>query len=143
MWLADGQGAAAARAVVALHSVEVIAELLDDAALLDGPLTAPMPAPVRPGVGVGWVDGPRGLLVHRYEADAAGTLVSATLLTPTAQNAAWLSEMLADALTAADTDRRDLALEDAIREADPCLPCSSSAVGAMGVRVDDQPAGGL
>lgn len=145
-WLGGGGAAVAARAVMAVHSVEAIGALLDDGALTYGPLTVPVPGTAVPGtavpgtavpgVGVGWVDGPRGLLVHRYAADADGTLTAATLLTPTAQNAGWLAEMLARVLAGAGST---LAVEGAIREADPCLPCTASEPGRMGVQVEDVP----
>ncbi|HEX7661736.1 MAG TPA: hypothetical protein VF444_19880, partial [Pseudonocardiaceae bacterium] len=87
------------------------------------------------GVGVGWVDGPRGLLVHRYATAADGRLTGATLLTPTAQNEVWLAELLRQAAETTP-DALEPGLEAAIREADPCLPCSSAPPGAMGVRVE-------
>ncbi|MCL2317182.1 MAG: nickel-dependent hydrogenase large subunit [Actinomycetia bacterium] len=132
-WRTGGGGASAARAVIVVHAVETIAGLLGAPALVAGDVSVPLP-PSGPGVGVGWVDGARGLLVHRYEVDAAGVIARATILTPTAQNEPWLGEMLRAAAQDRGTDRARL--EDAIREADPCLPCSSAPAGAMGLVVD-------
>lgn len=128
-WLGHG-GAGAARAIMTVHAVEAIAALLDDPALTRGDTS--VPARVGDGVGVGWVDGPRGLLVHRYQAEG-GLLVKAQILTPTAQNEPWLAELLTQAAAA---DAAALDLEDAIRETDPCLPCSSAPPGAMGLLVE-------
>lgn len=136
-WRACGGGSAGARAVLAVHSVEVVGRLLDERAWSDGPLILPAaPAPSAARVRVGWVDGPRGLLVHRYATDAAGIVTGATILTPTAQNERWLAELLRSAAGPGPQDVRTDAMEDAIREADPCLPCASAPAGAMGLRVE-------
>ncbi|MDR0482103.1 MAG: nickel-dependent hydrogenase large subunit [Cellulomonadaceae bacterium] len=147
--------APAARAIMALHCVEVVAEILQDPRILIGTavdpsqglagharMTGPGDSAVLSGseahsVGVGWVDGARGLLVHRYDADTAGQVLSATILTPTAQNERWLGDMLqtvVDQATPAEVGSR---VEQAIHDADPCLPCSSAPAGAMNVIVDD------
>ena len=94
---------------------------------------------MKPGTGIGVVDGPRGLLAHEYEVDEAGTVTGCRILTPTAQNEGWLAGMLRASLAAAgdgDADREAWA-EAAIRAADPCLPCTSAPEGGMGVTVDD------
>jgi NAD-reducing hydrogenase large subunit len=128
-WL-EGGSAPAARAVVTLHCVESIAVLLADPLLLDAEVSQTLPA-VSAATGVGWVDGARGLLVHSYTTDSAGVLVGAQILTPTAQNEYWLARLL---LQAADAD--SAALEDAVREADPCLPCATAPKGRMGLVVE-------
>jgi NAD-reducing hydrogenase large subunit len=79
------------------------------------------------------VDGARGLLVHRYRVDRAGAVDQALVLTPTAQNEYWLARLLVAALRAG---AGETALEGAIREADPCLPCVSAPAGLMGVEVE-------
>lgn len=94
---------------------------------------------MKPGTGIGVVDGPRGLLAHEYEVDEAGTVTGCRILTPTAQNEGWLAGMLRASLAAAgdgDADREAWA-EAAIRAADPCLPCTSAPEGGMGVTVED------
>jgi NAD-reducing hydrogenase large subunit len=137
-WLANGGGAHAARAVMTVHSVESIGVLLGQGALVRGPVARPVSGFTRHPVGVGWVDGPRGLLVHRYAADGDGTVTSATILTPTAQNEPWLAELLAAAAGVGSGDEASSrsGMEDAIREADPCLPCSSAPAGGMGLQVE-------
>jgi NAD-reducing hydrogenase large subunit len=80
------------------------------------------------------VDGARGLLVHRYRVDEASRVDQALVLTPTAQNEYWLSRLLVAALTGpAGAD--ELALEEAVREADPCLPCAAAPPGHMGLEI--------
>lgn len=132
-WLLTNADAAGARAVMCVQAAEEIASLLDNPALVSGETSLPV-SDFEPGaVGVGWVDGPRGLLVHRYQAGEDGRLAAAQILTPTAQNEVWLAELLT-ATAANSTD--PLGMEDAVREADPCLPCSSAPVGGMGLQVD-------
>lgn len=128
-WTAH-RGATAARSVLLVHALEVIGELLGRPELTSA--AAPAAVTLADGVGVGWVDGPRGLLVHRYEA-RAGRLVAATILTPTVQNEAWLAEMLTQVTQDAANPDATAALESAVREADPCLPCSSAQPGTMGL----------
>ena len=135
-WLAAGGNARAAQAIMMLHSVEAIGALLDSSALVAGPATT-----VTTGVprndGVGWVDGPRGLLVHRYVSTAEGVASAVTILTPTAQNEPWLSGLLRAVIDGSPADSPDrMGLEDAIREADPCLPFSAAPPGTMELQVD-------
>lgn len=118
-------GPAAAQAVAVADALAAVVDLAGPAAAA---LAAADPAALRAGPAEpagAVVDGPRGLLVHEYAADAAGRLTAARILTPTAQNEPWLAGMLA----AMDP-------EQAIRAADPCLPCTSAPAGAMGVIVD-------
>ena len=135
-WVRNHGGAHAARAIIVVHCVEVIAALLDDPALTSGPVVLPWPSHLVAGTGVGWVDGARGLLVHRYVIDANERVTSATILTPTAQNELWLGDLLRTAAKASGEQAVRASMEDAIREADPCLPCSAAPAGTMDLRVD-------
>jgi NAD-reducing hydrogenase large subunit len=135
-WLAAGGSARAARAIMMLHSVEAIGALVESSALVTGPCTTAT-AGVPRDEGVGWVDGPRGLLVHRYVSAANGVAGTVTILTPTAQNEPWLAGLLRAVVDASPPDGPDrMGLEGAIREADPCLPCSSAPPGTMALQVD-------
>lgn len=138
-WLATDGSALTARAIVALHAVEEITgQLIARPAALNSTTIAPLPA-LTGGTtsGTGWVDGPRGLLVHHYQADADLTLVGAQILTPTAQNEGWLADLLSSAASGQpDQLRLRTVMEESIREADPCLPCTSEPVGAMDLEID-------
>lgn len=149
-WVAAGGDAAWARAVVTLHVVEVIEELLRRPELVAGPVLVESgtagwrePAGRERRQASGWVDGARGLLVHSYKQDAVGVLRSATISTPTAQNETWLASLLRSALLdhgpidphGTVTARLRAQLEGAVREADPCLPCTSLPLGEMDVRL--------
>ena len=95
-------------------------ELLAEPGVVDNSL--------RDGTATGIVDGPRGLLVHRYTVED-GNLVDCQILSPTAQNEGWLARMLTQASTPAE-------MEHAIRSADPCLPCTSAPEGAMNINIE-------
>ncbi|MDR0782795.1 MAG: nickel-dependent hydrogenase large subunit [Propionibacteriaceae bacterium] len=144
-WRDRSGGATSARAIITLHGVEVIEALLNAPELTSGPSAVPWSGELPAGIGVGWVDGARGLLVHRYEIGEDGRVRAATILTPTAQNEPWLGDLLTTAATEVDQGRRRAQLEEAIHEADPCLPCSAAPAGAMDLVVDmvDQGKGGL
>lgn len=141
-WLAGGRDAASARVIITLHvlekTVELVSELLR---LLElGELEACPPEKqlrFTEGIATGLVDGPRGLLAHTYRSDPQGIITAATILTPTAQNEPWLADLLTQAIAKEDAGRQ-AALEQSIREADPCLPLSSAPEGQMGLQVDTQ-----
>ncbi|AKK02513.1 coenzyme F420-reducing hydrogenase, alpha subunit [Corynebacterium epidermidicanis] len=126
--LGESTSPLAAQKALLQRSLTAVAEILTQQAVHGGLLHAEKQSPRTGGVGV--VDGPRGLLIHRYDSDGEGNLVSCNILTPTAQNEWWLSDMLASSLAA---ER----IEAAIRAADPCLPISSAPAGAVNVKVEE------
>ncbi|MDR0432839.1 MAG: nickel-dependent hydrogenase large subunit [Bifidobacteriaceae bacterium] len=140
-WLAGPGGPLAARAIMALSSVEAIATELDLLDPSDSDLRATTANTSAEGVGVGWVDGARGLLVHRYEAAPGGTVRAGIVLTPTAQNEPWLAQLLTEAIGQNQGPEAVALAEQAIRDVDPCLPCSAAPPGQMHLEILDQPAG--
>lgn len=104
---------------------------------LTGPQTlvapAPDPQPQAGASGFGIVDGPRGLLVHRYACDEHGQLAAAQILTPTALNAGWLAAMLT-----AFAEQPD-GFGWAIHTADPCLPVAAAPPAAMNLTIVPAP----
>lgn len=86
------------------------------------------------GTGIGAVDGPRGLLIHRYTA-RDGNLVECQILSPTAQNEPWLAHTLRQLITRGEIEL----VEAAIRAADPCLPCTAAPRGLMNVEIVEEP----
>ena len=114
--------ARAAEILLALHEAR---RLLAD-------YTSSEPAtPVRPRAGsAAWAtEAPRGLLWHRYDTDAAGTITSARIVPPTSQNQARIEMDLSVSLEALGLDRDDDALrlraETVIRNYDPCISCAT------------------
>lgn len=90
---------------------------------------------VRAGRGVAALEAPRGTLFHEYEIDDDGRVVSANVITPTAQNLANAEHDLRSAAgnrLAAMPPRNDaelrLDLEMVARAYDPCISCSVHVV---------------
>ena len=91
---------------------------------------------VRAGRGVGAIEVPRGTLFHEYEIDDDGRVVSANVITPTAQNLANTERDLRSAVEAileeggkdVDAGRLKTGLEMVARAYDPCISCSVHVV---------------
>ena len=97
--------------------------------------------------GIGCCEAPRGTLFHHYQVDANGLMEKVNLLIATSQN------NLAMNLAVGQTARRFVSWrtlqegmlnrgEAAIRCFDPCLSCSTHAVGRMPLMVELRDAGG-
>ena len=82
----------------------------------------------RAGVGFGVSEAPRGMLWHRYEIDAEGTILDARIVPPTSQNQLAIEQDLRDFVqrhvTLGDDELRDRC-EQAIRNHDPCISCAT------------------
>jgi coenzyme F420-reducing hydrogenase alpha subunit len=82
----------------------------------------------RAGVGYGCTEAPRGILYHRYELDASGTILDAKIVPPTSQNQRTIEEDLRGVVEhSLDMPDDDLALrcEQTIRNYDPCISCAT------------------
>lgn len=115
------------------NSLRILAEIADTDGRLVG---TPSQQPTRSGVGL--VDGPRGVLAHAYEVDESEVVTAAHVLTPTAQNEPWLAELLTEACAGPESERAPRA-EEAIRAADPCMPCASMPPGMMNIEFKEEP----
>jgi coenzyme F420-reducing hydrogenase alpha subunit len=82
----------------------------------------------RAGVGRGCTEAPRGILFHRYRIDEAGIIREAKIVPPTAQNQRTIEEDLREfagmALDLPD-DQLTWQCEQAVRNYDPCISCST------------------
>ncbi len=100
--------------------------LLENYTLPDESAAAVTP---RAGIGCGATEAPRGLLWHRYEVDAHGTIRAARIVPPTSQNQARIEADLHRSLVAFGLDQSDDALrlraETVIRNYDPCISCAT------------------
>ncbi|GIV68302.1 Ni/Fe hydrogenase subunit alpha [Caldilinea sp.] len=113
------------RGVETLYAIDEALRILEDYPEPDAPYVQ---YEVRGGVGHGCTEAPRGILYHRYVLDDNGVIVSARITPPTAQNQATIE---AD-LRAFVEPRVHLPLneltwqcEQAIRNYDPCISCST------------------
>jgi NAD-reducing hydrogenase large subunit len=131
-----------ARMIEMLHSMEVIAELLDEPALIGGELTAPLPA-VRPARrhGVGVIEAPRGTLIHDYEIGDDDLVTQCNLIVSTTHNNQAMNESVR-AVAREVFDGREVSegllnqIEVAVRAYDPCLSCATHALGSMPLEVN-------
>jgi NAD-reducing hydrogenase large subunit len=97
--------------------------------------------------GIGCSESPRGTLFHHYTTDAHGILTAVNLLIATGQNNPAMNRSILDVARrhVSGPDVKEGALnrvEGAIRCYDPCLSCSTHAVGAMPIVVEIRDARG-
>ena len=88
------------------------------------------------GEGVGCVEAPRGTLIHHYKTDKNGMLTKVNLIVATGHNN-WAMNKAVEMVAKSFVDGKKLTegmlnrVEAAIRAYDPCLSCSTHAIGAM------------
>ena len=93
------------------------------------------------GHGVGVIEAPRGTLIHDYAADENGKLLKVNLIVSTGHNN-WAMTNAVDSVAKTYVKGPDIhegmlnRVEAAIRAYDPCLSCSTHAVGQMPIQVD-------
>jgi len=114
--------------VRAVELVEAADEALALIAGYEEPDAPSMAVEPRRAVGHGASEAPRGLLYHRYEIDDDGTILDARIVPPTSQNQRAIEEDLR-AVVERHVDLPDheltLRCEQAIRNHDPCISCST------------------
>jgi sulfhydrogenase subunit alpha len=114
------------RGVELLYAIEEALRLIEDYEQPDPP--AIKLEPRDGGVGSGVSEAPRGILWHRYEIDASGTIRDARIVPPTSQNQRAIEEDLLG-FVAGHLDLPDDELqwqcEQAIRNYDPCISCAT------------------
>ncbi len=111
-----------------LETVHALALALDIIENYKPPGRSRVPIIPRVGVGAAATEAPRGVLWHRYEADAQGLITAARIIPPTSQNQTQIEQDLrAYAQQSADLSDDDLALrcEHLIRNYDPCISCAT------------------
>ncbi|OHD57608.1 MAG: hydrogenase/sulfur reductase subunit alpha [Spirochaetes bacterium GWF1_51_8] len=83
---------------------------------------------IKPGLGVGAVEVPRGILFHSYEVDEKGLIVNANCIIPTGQNCNNIErdmQKLVPEIMEKKEEEITLALEMLVRAYDPCISCSA------------------
>ena len=126
-----------ARMIELLHAVEVIAQLLDDPALLSGDLLS---TGTRHHSGVGIIEAPRGTLIHDYTVGDDDLVTHCNLIVSTTHNNQAMNEAVRsvarDYLSGNEITEGLLNhIEVAIRAYDPCLSCATHALGKMPLEV--------
>ena len=128
-----------ARLIEALFAVEKTRQLLDDPDILSNEILNTQKD--YQGEGVGVIEAPRGTLFHHYWADETGKLTHVNLIVATGHNN-WAMCNAVDSVAKTFIQGPDVTegmlnrVEAAIRAYDPCLSCSTHAVGQMPIEVE-------
>lgn len=127
-----------ARLIEILGAIECIEQMLDDPDLLSTRLRAE--AGINQLEGVGVSEAPRGTLFHHYQVDENGLLQKVNLIIATGQNNLAMNRTVAQIahhfIQGADIPEGMLnRVEAGIRAFDPCLSCSTHAVGQMPLHI--------
>jgi NAD-reducing hydrogenase large subunit len=128
-----------ARLIEALFAAERVRMLLDDPDILSTDIQNTRYD--LKGEGVGVIEAPRGTLIHHYWTNPNGQLTRVNLIVSTGHNNYAMSEAV-DSVAKTYVKGPDVKegmlnrVEAAIRAYDPCLSCSTHAVGQMPIDVD-------
>jgi coenzyme F420-reducing hydrogenase alpha subunit len=113
------------RAVEVLYACDEALRLIEAYEEPERPSIAVEP---RAGIGFAATEAPRGLLYHRYQLDADGSIAEARIVPPTSQNQASIEEDLMG-LVGGFLDLPEEALrlrcEQTVRNYDPCISCAT------------------
>ena len=127
-----------ARLIETLFAAERTRVLLEDPDILSTDIRNTHQEPREQGVGV--IEAPRGTLIHHYWINAYGQISKANLIVATGHNNYAMSKAVDDVaktyVHGPDISEGMLnRVEHAIRAHDPCLSCSTHAVGSMPMEV--------
>ncbi|GAB6039206.1 Ni/Fe hydrogenase subunit alpha [Fundidesulfovibrio butyratiphilus] len=128
-----------ARLIEALYAMERIEELAVDKDILGSDLRVTSNE-IRPQ-GIGIVEAPRGTLIHHYEVDEQGVVTKVNLIVATGHNNYAMNKgveaVAREYITGGEVREGVLnRMEHVIRCYDPCLSCSTHAVGQMPLLVN-------
>ena len=136
-----------ARLIEDIYAAERARELLEDPDILSTDIISE--SNVISGEGVGVIEAPRGTLMHHYWTDENGQITKVNLIVATGHNN-WAMSQSVESVAKEFVDGRNLTegmlnrVEAAIRAYDPCLSCSTHAMGQMPLVVEVRgPGGGL
>ena len=130
---AAGLGASCAnpfRSII-VRAVELVYACEEALRLIEGyqpPDPPSVDVPPRAASGYGCTEAPRGLLYHRYRITADGAVADAKIVPPTSQNQRVIEEDLrefAEPRLGLPHDRLTWQCEQAVRNYDPCISCST------------------
>ena len=128
-----------ARLIETLFAAERVREILDDEDVMKKDI---MNTKVDfKGEGVGVLEAPRGTLIHHYKAKPNGQLEKVNLIVATGHNN-WAMSTAVDSVAKTYITGPEISegilnrVEAAVRAHDPCLSCSTHAVGQMPIIID-------
>ena len=127
-----------ARLIEVLYALERLKELLSLPEILDTHIRAAASVNALEGVGV--IEAPRGTLIHHYKVDENGAIVWANLIVATGHNNYAIGKSVRQVsehfVKGNHLDEGMLNRVSAVvRAYDPCLSCSTHALGAPAVRI--------
>jgi len=128
-----------ARLIEALFAVERVRILLDDPDIFGSDILNTKKD--FKGEGVGVLEAPRGTLIHHYWGNENGQLTRVNLIVSTGHNN-WAMSNSVDSVAKTYIQGPEIhegllnRVEAAIRAYDPCLSCSTHAVGQMPIVID-------
>lgn len=129
-----------ARLIEIVHALERIEELLADRQIVDATAKVRATADVNAAEGVGIIEAPRGVLIHHYKVNDDGTMAWANLIVATGHNNLAIGRSIQQVaertidgskLTEGMLNR----VSAVVRAFDPCLSCSTHAIGEIAMRV--------
>jgi len=128
-----------ARLIECLFAVEKVQVLLDDPDILSRDILNTHHEPK--GMGVGVIEAPRGTLIHHYWAKENGQIERVNLIVSTGHNNWAMCEAVDQVaktyITGPEIHEGLLnRVEAAVRAHDPCLSCSTHAIGQMPMVVE-------
>ncbi len=112
----------------AIEVVQAFDEAIEIASSWEGGGAAAQPVPRSAGTGYGCTEAPRGILFHHYDVDDAGLITHARIVPPTSQNQKTIEDdlrALAQRLATLPHDQATWLAEQAVRNYDPCISCST------------------
>ena len=128
-----------ARLIEVVFAIERMGQILEQPGILDTDIRAEAKANEPEGVGI--IEAPRGTLIHHYQVDSNGMMVTANLIVATAHNTLAMNrglKQVADKYLSGHevTEGMLNRMEGMIRSFDPCLSCATHADGTMALEVD-------
>ena len=130
-----------ARLIEMLYALEHSQELMEDEEVYSGKPNRPAKPEEKKGVGV--IEAPRGTLIHDYEANENGSITNANFIVATGHNNLAMNKsvrLVAEEFVEPDGNQEIPEgtlnrMESAIRCYDPCLSCSTHALGKMPLKL--------
>lgn len=128
-----------ARLIEMLYCLEKIQKLLKEDIIYNG--VTNVPTKPKKGEGIGVIEAPRGTLIHHYKADEKGMIQDANFIVATTHNNAAMNKgikMAAEKYVEGPEIPEGVLnkIESVIRCYDPCLSCSTHALGQMPMEIE-------
>jgi len=127
-----------ARLIEILYALEKMEQILDDPSILDKHVRAQ--AGVNALEGVGIAEAPRGVLIHHYRVNERGAITWANLIIATGHNNLAINQSV-EQVARHFVDGKKLQegmlnrVSAVVRAYDPCLSCSTHALGQTPLRI--------